>query len=171
MVSWRGTYPTVVATRAGHDVVTCPSTETYLDFRQSEHPDEPVPIGNVISLRDIYGFEPTPPELTETEARHVLGAQANLWTEHIDSPRALDYMAFPRLSAFAEAVWSPPGGDFDDFRARLHHHEQRLTAMGVEYRKENGPEPWQTRPDVRGWPKSRADAEAEVAAWTSNIRP
>ncbi|GAA3475157.1 beta-N-acetylhexosaminidase [Nonomuraea roseola] len=171
VVSWRGTYPTVVATRAGHDVVTCPFTETYLDFRQSEHPNEPVPIGNVISLRDIYGFEPTPPELTEAEARHVLGAQANLWTEHIDSPRALDYMAFPRLSAFAEAVWSPPGGDFDDFRARLHHHEQRLTAMGVEYRKENGPEPWQTRPDVRGWPKSRADAEAEVAAWTSNIRP
>ncbi|MFI6322368.1 beta-N-acetylhexosaminidase [Nonomuraea sp. NPDC050556] len=160
---WRGQNAVSAAIRAGHDVVICPFTELYLDFRQSDHPGEPVPIGSVISLRDVYAFEPVPGE-------HVLGAQANLWTEHIDSPRALDYMAFPRLSAFAEVVWSPAGGDFDDFRERLHHHERRLAALGVEYRKETGPEPWQTRPDVRGWPRERAETEAEVAAWTRTIR-
>ncbi|GAA5768132.1 beta-hexosaminidase [Streptosporangium roseum] len=170
VASWRGTYGAVVAARAGHDVITCPFTQLYLDFRQSDRPDEPVPIGSVISLRDVHAFEPVPPELTEAEAVRVLGAQANLWTEHIDSPRALDYMAFPRLSAFAEVVWSPAGGDFDDFRARLHDHERRLAALGVEYRKETGPEPWQTRPDVKGWPRERAETEAEVAAWTRGIR-
>ncbi|MEU1723202.1 beta-N-acetylhexosaminidase [Nonomuraea sp. NPDC005692] len=170
VASWRGTYGAVAAARAGHDVVTCPFTELYLDFRQSDRPDEPVPIGNVISLRDVHAYEPVPPELTEAEAARVLGAQANLWTEHIDSPRGLDYMAFPRLSAFAEVVWSPAGGDFDDFRARLHHHERRLAALGVEYRKETGPEPWQTRPDVRGRPRERAETEAEVAAWTRDLR-
>ncbi|MER6509476.1 beta-N-acetylhexosaminidase [Nonomuraea sp. NPDC001636] len=170
VASWRGTYGAVAAARAGHDVVTCPFTELYLDFRQSDRPDEPVPIGNVISLRDVHGFEPVPPELTEAEAARVLGAQANLWTEHIDSPRGLDYMAFPRLSAFAEVVWSPAGGGFDDFLARLRHHEGRLAALGVEYRKETGPEPWQTRPDVRGRPRERAETEAEVAAWTRGLR-
>ncbi|MGV9777829.1 beta-N-acetylhexosaminidase [Streptosporangium sp. NPDC003464] len=169
VASWRGTFGAVTAARLGHDVVTCPFTDLYLDFRQSGDPAEPVPIGNVISLEAVYGFEPVPPELTGEESRRVLGAQANIWTEHIDSPRHLDYMAFPRLAAFAEVVWGPRRRDFTDFRRRLRSHERRLEALGVEFRPEHGPHPWQTRPDAAGLPHDHAEVDAQVRRWTANI--
>ncbi|MFI6842209.1 beta-N-acetylhexosaminidase [Nonomuraea africana] len=169
VASWRGTFGAVTAARLGHDVVTCPFTEVYLDFRQSGDPAEPVPIGSIISLESVYGFEPVPSELTEEESRHILGAQANIWTEHIDSVRHLDYMAFPRLAAFAEVVWGPRRRDFADFRRRLRSHERRLEALGVEFRPESGPRPWQTRPDAPGLARDFAEVNARVQEWTANI--
>lgn len=70
----------------------------------------------------------------------------------MDSARAIDYMAFPRLCALAEVAWSGPGRDVSDFAGRLRLHKARLRASGVEYRRDSGPLPWQTRPDARGWP-------------------
>ncbi|WP_431897012.1 beta-N-acetylhexosaminidase [Nonomuraea sp. bgisy101] len=169
VAAWRGSFGAVTAARLGHDVVVCPFTELYLDFRQSADPAEPVPIGSVTTLRDVYEVEPVPPGLTPEEAERIIGAQANLWTEHIDSPRLLDYMAFPRLAAFAEIVWGPRGRDFVDFEDRLRAHERRLDAVGVEYRPATGPRPWQSRPDAPGRPRSRAEVDEEVAAWTANI--
>jgi hexosaminidase len=133
----------------------CPDNQVYLDYRQSPDPGEPTPIGTVSSLAHVYAFEPVPAELTETEAEYVLGAQCNIWTEHMDSARAVDYMAFPRLAAFAEAVWSSPSAraDFAAFERRLAVHAQRLDALGVEYRRRTGPLPWQSRPDAPGWPR------------------
>ncbi|MFF5207666.1 beta-N-acetylhexosaminidase [Streptosporangium sp. NPDC000396] len=169
VASWRGTFGAVTAARLGHDVVTCPFTELYLDFRQSGDPAEPVPIGSIISLENVYGFEPVPSELTEEESRHILGAQANIWTEHIDSARHLDYMAFPRLAAFAEVVWGQRQRAFADFRRRLRSHERRLEALGVEFRPESGPHPWQSRPDAPGLPRDFAEVNAQVEEWTTNI--
>jgi hexosaminidase len=97
----------------------------------------------------------------------VLGAQCCVWTEYMDSPRVVDYMAFPRLSAFAETVWSAADRDFADFLARLGAHLRRLDVLGVEYRHQDGPRPWQSRPDAEGWPVPREQSEAyqaEVAA-------
>ena len=142
----------------------------YLDFRQSDRPDEPIPIGNVTSVEDVYAFEPVPAELSEADAARVIGVQANIWTEHIDSVRSLDYMAFPRLSAAAEVAWCSPDRDLPDFTARLRHHEARLAAFGVEYRPPQGPRPWQTRPGVQGRPRDRADVEADVANLASGFR-
>ncbi|MCG5213159.1 beta-N-acetylhexosaminidase [Streptosporangium sp. KLBMP 9127] len=171
IASWRGNYGAVAAARAGHDVVACPNTEVYLDYRQSERADEPTPVGSVVSLRDVYDFEPVPAELAGTpDAARVIGGQANLWTEYMDSPRVLDYMAFPRVSALAEALWSGPERDYDDFLVRLAEHERRLDALGVEYRRQDGPRPWQTRPDAPGNPRDRADVEAGIAEITRNIR-
>jgi hexosaminidase len=153
IASWRGTAGAVAAARQGHDVVLCPEDQVYLDYRQSQHPGEPTPVGAVSSLAHVYAFEPVPAALTEAEAAHVLGAQCNIWTEHLDSARAIDYMAFPRLAAFAEAVWSGPPGDYPDFERRLAVHEHRLDALGVEYRRPAGPLPWQSRPDAPGWPR------------------
>ncbi len=154
--SWRGYAGGIAAARAGHDVVICPEQHVYLDHRQAPGADEPVPIGYVRTLEDVYRFEPVPPELTGQEARHVLGTQANLWTEVQDSVRAVDYMAFPRLAAFAEVAWSalPAPGlrDYADFTARMAAHYARLDALGVEYRPPTGPRPWQRRPGVVGRP-------------------
>ncbi|WP_055714111.1 beta-N-acetylhexosaminidase, partial [Streptomyces torulosus] len=102
--SWRGYAGGVTAARAGHDVVMCPEQHVYLDHRQHDGPDEPVPIGYVRTLEDVFRFEPVPSELTPEEARHVLGTQANVWTEVMEDPARVDYQAFPRLAAFAEVA-------------------------------------------------------------------
>jgi hexosaminidase len=155
--SWRGYAGGIAAARAGHDVVMCPQSHVYLDWRQSQSADEPVPIAHARSLEDVYRFEPVPDQLTPEEAAHVIGTQANIWTETMDSPRVLDYMAFPRLAAFAEVAWSalpaPADRDWPDFEARMRSHYARLDALGVEYRPPGGPLPWQRRPGVAGRPK------------------
>lgn len=155
--SWQGYAGGIAAAKAGHDVVMCPQTHVYLDWRQSDDPDEPVPIAHPRGLEDVFRFEPVPPQLTEKEAAHVIGTQANIWTEVMDSVRVLDYMAFPRLAAFAEVAWSdlpaPDQRDWPEFEARMRTHYARLDALGVEYRPPGGPLPWQRRPGVLGRPK------------------
>ncbi|RZQ62946.1 beta-N-acetylhexosaminidase [Amycolatopsis suaedae] len=153
--SWRGEEAGVRAAAAGHDVVMCPEQSVYLDHRQSDHPDEPIPVGFLRTLADVYGYEPLPPDLPEPAVPRVLGAQAQVWAEHLDTVRRVDYAAFPRLSAFAEVVWSPAEPrDYGEFEERLRtHHLPRLDALGVEYRPLDGPLPWQTRPGVPGRPR------------------
>ncbi|MFE7657300.1 beta-N-acetylhexosaminidase [Streptomyces bottropensis] len=154
--SWRGYAGGVAAARAGHDVVMCPEQQVYLDHRQDGGPDEPVPIGFVRTLEDVFRFEPVPRELTPDEARHVLGTQANVWTEVMEDPARVDYQTFPRLAAFAEVAWSrlpaPAERDFADFERRMTAHYRRLDALGVGYRPPSGPRPWQRRPGVLGRP-------------------
>ncbi|WP_443080909.1 beta-N-acetylhexosaminidase [Streptomyces sp. PTD9-10] len=154
--SWRGYGGGVAAARAGHDVVMCPEQYVYLDHRQAPGEDEPVPIGFVRTLEDVYRFEPVPSQLSEAEARHVLGTQANVWTEVMEDAARVDYQTFPRLAAFAEVAWSslpaPQERDFADFERRMAAHYGRLDALGVAYRPPTGPRPWQRRPGVLGRP-------------------
>ncbi|WP_217238659.1 beta-N-acetylhexosaminidase [Streptomyces sp. AC555_RSS877] len=154
--SWRGYEGGIAAARAGHDVVMCPEQQVYLDHRQDAGADEPVPIGYVRTLEDVYRFDPVPPELTPEEAGHVLGAQANVWTEVMEDHARVDYQTFPRLAAFAEVAWSslpaPAERDFADFERRMAVHYRRLDALGVAYRPPTGPLPWQRRPGVLGRP-------------------
>jgi hexosaminidase len=154
--SWRGYQGGIAAARSGHDVVMCPEQHVYLDHRQDAGPDEPVPIGYVRTLEDVYRFEPVPPQLTPEEAAHVLGTQANLWTEVMEDHARVDYQAFPRLVAFAEVAWSalpaPAERDFADFERRMTAHYALLDALGVGYRPPTGPLPWQKRPGVLGRP-------------------
>jgi hexosaminidase len=159
IAAWRGPEAAVRAARAGHRVVSCPDMWTYLDYRQSDAPDEPIPVGTRLAVQDVYAFDPVPPGLTAEEAARVIGGQCNVWTEHLASARAVDYAAFPRLSAFAEVLWSGPADGFD---ARLAAHLDRLDALGVEYRPAAGPHPWQRRPDAPGFPKTRTQREQEL---------
>ncbi|TKT08407.1 beta-N-acetylhexosaminidase [Streptomyces galbus] len=154
--SWRGYAGGIAAARAGHDVVMCPEQQVYLDHRQAPGEDEPVPIGYVRTLEDVYRFEPVPPDLTADQARHVLGTQANVWTEVMEDQGRVDYQEFPRLAAFAEVAWSDlpasPERDFADFERRMTAHYARLDALGVAYRPPAGPLPWQRRPGISGRP-------------------
>ncbi|WP_393088170.1 beta-N-acetylhexosaminidase [Streptomyces sp. LN704] len=154
--SWRGYQGGITAARAGHDVVMCPEQQVYLDYRQDAGEDEPVPIAYVRTLEDVYRFEPVPSELTEAEARHVLGTQANVWTEVMEDSARVDYQVFPRLAAFAEVAWSalpaPAERDFAGFERRMAVHYGRLDALGVACRPPGGPLPWQKRPGVLGRP-------------------
>ncbi|MGW2177895.1 beta-N-acetylhexosaminidase [Streptomyces sp. NPDC001732] len=154
--SWRGYGGGITAAEAGHDVVMCPEQHVYLDHRQDGGPDEPMPIGFVRTLEDVYRFEPVPPGLSEEAARHILGTQANVWTEVMQNRARVDYQVFPRLAAFAEVAWSPlphsAERDYAGFERRMTAHYARLDALGVDYRPPGGPLPRQQRPGVLGRP-------------------
>ncbi|MFB7448623.1 beta-N-acetylhexosaminidase [Streptomyces sp. NPDC056194] len=152
--SWRGYAGGVAAAEAGHDVVMCPEQHVYLDHRQAPGDEEPMPIGYVRTLADVYRFEPVPPGLAPEAAAHILGTQANVWTEVMENRSRVDYQVFPRLAAFAEVAWSalpaPEARDHAGFERRMRTHYLRLDALGVDYRPPAGPHPWQQRPAPEG---------------------
>jgi len=137
VMSWRGTAGGIAASRAGHDVVMTPGSHTYFDHYQTAKTDsEPLAIGGFSPIDTVYSYEPVPAELEAQFASHILGAQAQLWTEYIESPKNVEYMAFPRLSALSEVLWtSRDRRDFADFNARLRIHLARLDALDVNYRR------------------------------------
>lgn len=137
VMSWRGMDGGIAAARAGHDVVMAPVGYTYLDYYQSrDQASEPLAIGGFTPLDSVYALEPVPASLTEAEAAHVLGAQAQLWTEYIPGPKQAEYMVFPRLSALSEVVWSSKRQrNFADFMQRLQVHMKRLDVLDVNYRR------------------------------------
>ena len=136
VMSWRGTRGALEAARGGHDVVMAPNGWTYLDHYQSRDTNaEPIAIGGFLPLDRAYAFEPMPAELEPQFARHVLGAQAQLWTEYMEEPKKVEYMAFPRLSAISEVVWTPAERkDYPGFLTRLSTHLERLQALDVNFR-------------------------------------
>jgi hexosaminidase len=134
VMSWRGTTGGIAAARAGHDVVMAPTGFTYFDYAQSRDPLEPVGQTALLTLEKAYSFDPVPAELEPAYARHVLGGQAQLWTEYMADAKAVEYMAFPRLTALAEAVWTPLNRkDYADYVARLGVHLERLNALDVNF--------------------------------------
>jgi hexosaminidase len=136
VMSWRGTEGGIEAARMGHDVVMTPYSHLYFDYYQSEDQDsEPLAIGGFLPLDSVYDYEPVPSELTSAEATHILGAQANVWTEYMKSWDHVEYMVFPRLFALSEVAWSAADRkDYARFHARLGWHLDRLDALGVRYR-------------------------------------
>jgi hexosaminidase len=137
VMSWRGTAGGIAAARAGHDVVMTPGSHTYFDHYQSAKRDsEPLAIGGFLPIDTVYSYEPVPAELEPQFAAHILGAQAQVWTEYIEGPKNVEYMAFPRLSALSEVLWtSRDRRDFGDFTKRLVTHLARLDALDVNYRR------------------------------------
>jgi hexosaminidase len=136
VMSWRGTQGGLAAARDGHDVVMAPTGFTYLDYYQARDTSaEPIAIGGFLPLERVYAFDPIPTELERQFTKHILGAQAQLWTEYMKEPRKVEYMAFPRLTALSEVVWTPvEGKDYSRFLVRLRTHLERLKALDVNYR-------------------------------------
>lgn len=135
VMSWRGVKGGIEAAKSEHDVVMAPTTYTYLDYYQSQDPGELPAIGGFLPLETVYSFEPIPEELTAGESRHVLGAQAQIWTEYLPTPGHVEYMAFPRLIALSELTWSAKERkNYPDFLARLGVHEERLQLLNVNFR-------------------------------------
>ena len=137
VMSWRGEAGGIAAAQSGHGVVMAPNTDTYFDYYQSSDPEtEPLAIGGYIPLSQVYSYNPIPAELTPEQASHVLGTQFQMWSEYLTGPQAVEYMAFPRACALAEAAWSPQEvRNWDGFTTRLATHLQRLDGLQVNYRK------------------------------------
>ncbi len=135
VMSWRGEEGGIAAAKSGHDVVMAPNKPTYFDYSQTELPTEPPGIGNHNSLEDVYKYRPVPKELSADEAKHVLGGQGQIWTEYMPDPKRVEHMAWPRLIALAEVLWSPPETrNWADFQKRLETHLERLAILDVNYR-------------------------------------
>lgn len=144
VMSWRGEEGGIAAAKAGHDVVMTPGSHTYLDHYQSEDQTlERKAIGGFTSLEKAYSYEPVPAELTAEEAKHVLGAQGQLWTEYMPNPKHVEYMAYPRLCALSEVFWLPKDQkNYAEFATRMEDHLKRLDVLDVNYRPLNGPKGW-----------------------------
>lgn len=134
VMSWRGIDGAVTAAKLGHDTILSPSPQMYFDHRQSVFSDEPPGRGVPTTLKTVYDFNPALDAMTPAERQHVLGLQANLWTEHIRTDVRVEAMAFPRLLAVAEIGWSPAAShDWDDFVRRLPADLKRLDTLGIGY--------------------------------------
>lgn len=134
VMSWRGTQGAVTAAQRGHDVVLAPAPQLYFDHLQSSHLDETAGRIPAQNLATVYAFEPVPQELDAKQAAHVLGAQANAWTEHMPTMKHVEHAVFPRMAALAELDWSPANArDWTGFAARLEAQFARYASQGIGY--------------------------------------
>ncbi len=135
VMSWRGTKGGIEAAKAKHDVIMTPTDYCYFDYGQGDPQNEPLNIGNHLTLGKIYSYNPMPKELTEDEQKYILGVQGNVWTEYMKTPEKVEYMVFPRLLALAEVAWTQQDTkNFADFTNRLNYQFERLDKQNVNYR-------------------------------------
>ena len=134
VMSWRGMDGGVQATRKGHNVIMSPYQYAYFDYYQSlDTETEPCAAG-FLPIEQVYKFEPIPPGLTQVEQKHILGAQANLWTEHIRTTSHVEYMLMPRIAALCEVQWmNPEKKNYSDFLNRLPQLIKMYDLLGYNY--------------------------------------
>jgi hexosaminidase len=134
IMAWQGIDVGKSAAESGYDVVMTPYSNLYFDHYQADPASEPYAIGGLTTVARVYGFSPLPPSISEAAARHILGAQANLWTEYVETEAHAEYMVLPRALALAEVLWShDPARDYVEFVSRLSAHAPHLDARGVNY--------------------------------------
>lgn len=134
VMSWRGEAGGIQAAKMHHDVVMTPGAPLYFDQYQAGPEGEPLAIGGFNTLRKVYAYDPVPGDLTAAEARYVMGAQANVWTEYITTVEHLEYMVLPRMLALAEVVWTPKEKkDWVSFNERLQPHFRSFEQKGLHY--------------------------------------
>ena len=132
IMSWRGTDGAIKAAQAGHDVVLSPTNPLYFDNQQTRRNDEPSARGWVVPLEDVYRFDAMPKVLTPEQGKHVLGAQANLWSEYMMSGWYVQHAAFPRADALSETLWSPKSTrNWQGFLSRLPAQMARYRQQGI----------------------------------------
>ena len=137
VMSWRSIDGGKEGAKQQHDVIMTPCSHLYFDYYQTDNTDdEPLAIGGYIPVSRVYEFEPIPSELTEEEAKHILGPQANLWVEYIKDMNTVFYRVLPRMDALTEVQWvSPEQKDYDSFRKRAYKMVEFYDLKGWNYAK------------------------------------
>ena len=134
VMSWRGFDGAIEAAKQQHNVILTPGSHCYFDHYQSENKDEPLAIGGFLPLEKVYSLNPIPDALTEEEAKYVLGAQGNVWTEYMPNSKKVEYMVFPRILALSEVVWTnPKQKNYENFVSRVEYFHRRLNALDINY--------------------------------------
>ena len=142
IMSWRGSEPGAKAAALGHDVVMAPTTHCYFDYQQAEDPQfEPSRCGGYIPVEKVYDLNPVADSLSAEAQAHILGVQANLWTEYVTNEEMAEYQVLPRMSALAEVQWTQPAQkDYEAFLQRLTRLTQLFERQGYTYAKHLWPE-------------------------------
>ncbi|OXA74039.1 beta-N-acetylhexosaminidase [Flavobacterium aquidurense] len=136
VMSWQGEAGGIAAAKENHQVIMTPGSHVYLDHSQTKDEKE-VTIGGFLPLDTVYSYEPIPKELNAQQAKYVLGAQGNVWTEYMANPAKVEYMIFPRLSALSEVLWSPKESkNWTEFQTKIETMKKRYTIWGANYFKE-----------------------------------
>ncbi len=135
IMCWQGLDIAKTAARHGNNLILCPTSHCYFNFYQADPKEEPIAMEGLITLEQAYSFDPMPEGLTESQQKHILGGQCNLWTEFINTPKEAEYMLLPRLCALSECVWTPVDKkDWKQFSARSEYHRNMLKKAGYNCR-------------------------------------
>lgn len=142
IMSWRGPEPGAKAAELNHDVIMAPNSYAYFDYYQTKDTGtEPPAIGGFVDVARVYSLEPVAPQLTIDARKHIIGVQANLWTEYISVPNQVEYMVLPRMAALSEVQWmQPESKDFDAFKLRLNSLRNIYELNGLTYARHLWPE-------------------------------
>ena len=141
VMSWRGLEPGIKAAHKGHDVIMSPVDYAYFDYYQVKDTQrEPLSIGGFLPVEKVYSYDPLPNDVAPEVQKHILGVQANLWTEYIDNENFAEYMVLPRMSALAEVQWSNAKKDFEAFKNRLTRFTEMYDLYHLTYAKYLWPE-------------------------------
>lgn len=140
VMSWRGVKGGIAAAKQHHNVIMTPGTHCYFDYYQvgeeGQKNEHITGSKRHTSVQKVYSYEPTPLELTEEEAKYILGAQGNVWTEYMPTWDIVEYKVLPRMTALSEVVWSSKKNrNWNDFHKRLQHIVKRYDALGYNYAK------------------------------------
>jgi hexosaminidase len=136
VMSWRGEEGGIAAAQQNHDVIMTPSKWLYLDYMQDSASTEPLAVRVLVDTKTIYGYDPVPASFTPEQAKHVLGLQANVWTEYMKTGDHVEYMVYPRAIALAEVGWSKKEQrSYEDFVNRLSKQRSLLDSWKVTYAK------------------------------------
>lgn len=132
VMSWRGIDGGIAAANMGHDAIMTPGSHCYFDHYQANPENEPIAIGGYTTLEKVYFYNPVPEDVSVSNAKHILGAQGNVWTEYMETPEHVEYMILPRMAALSEVVWT---GDknWEDFKIRINHHFTHYDKLGYNY--------------------------------------
>lgn len=136
VMSWTGIEGGIHAAKAGHDAIMTPASHLYFDYYQGNPQTEPVAFSADLRLERVYSYQPIPEALTAEESKHILGAQATMWTEYIPHFKQVEYMLFPRLMALSEVAWgtSQPA-EYKAFENRVINRFKQLDREGINYSK------------------------------------
>jgi hexosaminidase len=145
VMSWRGEKGGIAAAKQHHTVIMTPTTYVYFDYSQTRNEDS-LTIGGYLPLEKVYKYEPLSTELSATDARYILGGQANLWTEYMTKPAKIEYQVFPRMDALSEVLWTPKDRrSWEGFEARLPDQLKRYDLWGTMHF--NKPEDYSIKPE------------------------
>ena len=132
VMSWRGTEGGIAAASMGHDAIMTPWSHCYFDHYQADPEKEQLAIGGFTTLEKVYNYEPVPDTLTDDIAKHIIGAQANVWTEYITTPEQVEYMVLPRMAALSEVNWTKKK-DWENFKKKIEQHFRLYNYLELNY--------------------------------------
>ena len=136
VMSWRGQTGGIAAIQRKLQTVMSPVKFCNFDQYQTNPKDEPLAVGGLLTLEQVYNFEPVPEDLPRQESKYIIGAQANVWTQYMKTPEYVEYMIFPRAAALSEVLWSPKASrNYPWFKKRMLEQVKRYEAEGIRYCK------------------------------------